>query len=322
MAKKKKHRFLKAIVCILILCVILGVIAIAKNQIGAEFKQLNEADQAILTEYNTLCASLEEEEIWEGYNLEDKTILAMIGSWGGGYPINPKEPVSSMFAKEIDLPKNWNITVYRVSAATPGLMKFRFDGNFNSIGKEYSIFGNEVYYVKYDEETAVNTDWTSDHFVTFLSHEAFHYYMQDNWSEGSRISADSLTDEDLALLEDEYHILNSMQSQLISGNPDKNTLEQAARDYVDIMDKRLAANNEYVQQELEIETDEETATYVGIQASRRVGYDFGVMYFTNQKNVPFDDIIAQYQAGNIDKSYLANRVRMKLERFYALLWMK
>ena len=62
-----------------------------------------------------------------------------------------------------------------------------------------------------------------------------------------------------------------MQSQLILENPDKNALEQAVRDYVDIMDKRLAANNEYVQQE----------TYVGIQ---------------------------QYQAGNIDKSSLANRV--------------
>ena len=70
-----------------------------------------------------------------------------------------------------------------------------------------------------------------------------------------------------------------MQSQLILENPDKNALEQAVRDYVDIMDKRLAVNNEYVQQELE--TDEGTATYVGIQ---------------------------QYQAGNIDKSSLANRV--------------
>lgn len=150
MVKKKKHRFLKAIVCILILCVIIGVVAIVKNQMGAELKQLNEADQAILTEYNILCASLEEKEIWEGYNLED-----------------------------------------------------------------------------------------------------------------------------------EYHILNSMQSQLILENPDKNALEQAVRDYVDIMDKRLAVNNEYVQQELEIETDEGTANYVGIQ---------------------------QYQAGNIDKSSLANRV--------------
>ena len=72
-----------------------------------------------------------------------------------------------------------------------------------------------------------------------------------------------------------------MQSQLILENPDKNAHEQAVRDDVDIMYKRLAANNEYVQQELEIETDEGTATYVGIQ---------------------------QYQAGNIDKSYLANRV--------------
>ena len=38
MVKKKKHRFLKAIVCILILCVIIGVVAIVKNQMGAELK--------------------------------------------------------------------------------------------------------------------------------------------------------------------------------------------------------------------------------------------------------------------------------------------
>ena len=56
MVKKKKHRFLKAIVCILILCVIIGVVAIVKNQMGAELKQLNEADQAILTYKSEKCA--------------------------------------------------------------------------------------------------------------------------------------------------------------------------------------------------------------------------------------------------------------------------
>ena len=49
-------------------------------------------------------------------------------------------------------------------------------------------------------------------------------------------------------------------------------------------------------------------TYVGIQASRRVGYDFGVMYFSNRKDVPFSEIIPQYRAENIDKSYLADRI--------------
>ena len=52
----------------------------------------------------------------------------------------------------------------------------------------------------------------------------------------------------------------------------------------------------------------EAVTYVGIQASRRVGYDFGVMYFSNRKDVPFSEIITQYRAGNIDKSYLADRI--------------
>ena len=32
------------------------------------------------------------------------------------------------------------------------------------------------------------------------------------------------------------------------------------------------------------------------------------MYFSNRKDVPFPEIITQYRAGNIDKSYLADRI--------------
>ena len=56
----------------------------------------------------------------------------------------------------------------------------------------------------------------------------------------------------------------------------------------------MAANEDYVQKEMSAETMEGTATYAGIQASRRVGYDFGVMYFSNRKDVPFSEIITQY----------------------------
>ena len=132
--------------------------------------------------------------------------------------------------------------------------------------------------------------------------------MQDNWPDGGRFSTEGLTEADVALLGEEYEVLAQIQAQLISGAPDWQTLREAAAEYVRIMDLRLAANEAYVASELEMETIEGTATYVGVQASRRVGYDLGIMYFTNQKDVPFTDIMVQYEAGNIDRSYLADRI--------------
>ncbi len=178
MHQKKLRRFPLVILWVLALFLLICLVSIIKNQSRANLEQLDDGDQAVLAEYNKLCTSLAEEDIWEDFHLEDKTILAMPSSWNG-YLINPSEPVSSVFAKKISLPKDWNISVYRLAAVTPGLMKFRFDGNFNTIGKTYSLFGNDVYYIKYDRDHTVKDKWSSEHFTTFLSHESFHYYMQN-----------------------------------------------------------------------------------------------------------------------------------------------
>lgn len=319
MNQKKTRGFFIALIIVLSLCVIVFLVSITKNQLNGEFEKLNETDQAILTEYHTLCDSLVEDDIWDGYNLEEKPILALAGSFGGGYLINPTEPISSIFAKEISLPDNWNIKVYRLSAVTPGLMQFLLEGDFNTIDKTYSVFDNQVYFTKYDDTYSVNEKWSNLHFVTYLTHESFHYYMQKNWPTGARFSADGLTDEDLSLLKEEYQVLAEIQEQLLSEAPDQETLQRCAADYVDIMNRRLAANEDYVKKELEMEAVEGTATYVSIHASRRVGYDYGVMYFSNQKNVSFNDIIPQYQAGNLDISYLANRIPYETGALLCLL---
>lgn len=317
--QKNRHTFPMVILAILALCILFFLFLIVKNQLGGNLDQLPEADQAVLTEYNTLCASMEEEPLWADYPLQDKTILAMAGTWGDSYLINPAAPVSGIFAKKITLPEDWKISVYRVSAVWPGLMQFRMEGNFNTIGKSYSLLGNEVYFVKYDRETSVAEPWSGNHFATFLTHEAFHYYRQANWPEGSRFSTENLTEEDISLLAEEYQALGEIQTQLISQAPDREALETAARSYLAVMDRRLEANPEYLRKELEMETAEGTATYVSIQASRRVGYDYGVMYFTNQKDVPFQEVIPQYQAGNLDKSFLADRMPYETGALLCLL---
>lgn len=108
-------------------------------------------------------------------------------------------------------------------------MQFRLGGDFNTVGKTYSVLGSDVYFIKYDQAASVDAKWSSEHFTTFLSHEAFHYYMQDNWPEGSRFSADNLTEDDIALLEEEYGILGDIQiseiiTQYRAGNIDKSYL--------------------------------------------------------------------------------------------------
>ena len=66
------------------------------------------------------------------------------------------------------------------------------------------------------------------------------------------------------------------------------------------LDERIASNPEYITSELIKERDEGTATYVSIKASRLVGYDYGVMYFDNVKDVPFCDVFSQINAGNLE----------------------
>lgn len=61
--RKKSHKFLTVILCIIALIAIVFVAAVVKNLFGSDFDSLNETDRAILTEYNTLCASLAESDI-------------------------------------------------------------------------------------------------------------------------------------------------------------------------------------------------------------------------------------------------------------------
>ena len=316
---KKSRRVLVILACVLALGVAGLLAVVAKNQMAASFDELSETDQTVLSEYNTLFESLSEDDVWDGFGLEDKTILALAGDWGDGYLINPAEPVSSIFAKEISLPDGWPITVYRVSMAEPGLMPLRLAGNFNTVGETYSLYGSPLYFVKYGSEASVSMKWSSDHFSALLAHEAFHYYMQDEWTEGSRFSTEGLTDADVELLGEEYQALATIQEELLTGAPDHATLKEAAEKYADVMGRRMETNPEYVRQELAMETMEGTAQYVGIQACRRVGYDLGVMYFTNQKDVSFGEVMPQYEAGGIDKSFFADRMPYETGALLCLL---
>lgn len=314
--RKKKIKI--SLMCIIAIIIIVIVGGIGANHFNGSYDKLNGSDQQILTEFDKYYKASSKSQIWKGFNLEKRTVMAIDKSSGKAFLINPQNEVSSVFAKKIDMPADSAITVYRVSCFAPQMIQFIL-GNFNTIDKTYKVFGNEVYYTKYKESTAIKQEFTSLHYITFLSHEAFHYYMQENWEGGSRFSTDSLSEKDIELLHNEYEVLAKIQEALLSGDVVRDTLLKYTKEYTYIIDQRIARNKEYVNKELSMETAEGTATYVGIKASEIVGYDYGVMYFDNTKNVSISEVMNKLDEGYLEKSFLADRMPYETGALLCLL---
>jgi len=305
MTQSKKRKFmLLAVILGALLLVALGTVLF--NRVSAEYRSLNDADQQLLREFSQYCEQTQRADIWNGFNLSHRTVLAIGGLFQPSYLINPSAEVRSPFAVKLKMPEDIPLEVYRLSWLTPQVMKWKLSiGNFNEIGQTYRLWGNELYYMRYDAKTSLQTQGTSRHFIAFLAHEAFHYYMQNNWPAGGRFM-ENLSKTDIDWMEKQYSILAQVQKELAGESGSQESLRALAREYIDVMEQRLQANPAYLQAELSMETAEGTASYAAIQAARAVGYDLGVMYFDNQKNVSFTEVIPMLRAGKIDASFLAD----------------
>ena len=93
-------------------------------------------------------------ELWKNYKLDAKTIVMINKIFlGDFYLINPNEDIKSLYAKEIKMPQNFKISVYRISKTYPKRFNFIL-GNFNTKDKNYSILGQEnIFYLKTNEES-------------------------------------------------------------------------------------------------------------------------------------------------------------------------
>lgn len=306
--KKKNKRVKRGFGIIFGILLVAFCAIVIGNRFRAEYSDLSKTDQFILKELDTYCRQTKKSDIWQGFQLEDKTVTAIGDSFGSIYLINPQKEVQSLFAKKISMPDGYEIEVYRIAAVDPQLLQFWFDGNFNSLEEIYKLCGNDVYYTKYNKEDAVDRKFSSSHYITFLTHEAFHYYMQNGWAKGNTYSVEAMSKEDQELLYQEYEILDKIQKALLEETKEKEQFLAYAKEYVEIVKKRIEKNPQYVEKELDRETIEGTATYVGIKASKLAGYDFGIMYFDNVKDVPFSDLKRTVGAGAYGKSELAERI--------------
>ena len=317
MKKFLRPRTVLAAVLFALLAFLLG--AVLWNRGHARYEALPEADRFMLDEWNTYHQGTADQDLWEGFQLQERSILALNGSSGVGYLIQPSQPVRNPLAAKLAMPDGFAAEVYRISPLAPQLLSLRAEGNFNTIGKTYTCFGSEVYFVQYDPEAAMSKPYTASHFITFLSHEAFHYYMQDGWPAGSTYSMEGLSADGRELLYQEYEVLADLQNALLAGRTDRSALLAYTQQYLDIVAQRIQRDPAFLEQELARETVEGTATYVGIRASQLTGYDFGVMYFDNVKDVPFSDLRNTVESGRLDAQVLANRIPYETGALLCLL---
>lgn len=182
-------------------------------------------------------------------------------------------------------------------------------GNFTTIGHPKRVLGQDSYYVKFGEHS-FDVPNSSEHFITFLAHEAFHFYGQENWS----MDPGPLGQPDFALLAEELVLFNEIRAETRPSH-----LRDLAHGLLAIEKRRPAADPEYVAAERWKATVEGTATYVRIKASEAVGYDFGPMYFDNTAHAPFSEIVPFYQSGQLDEGFLAGRMPYETGAQLALL---
>lgn len=280
-----------------------------KNQFDTNYKDLSKSNQIALQEIEDYYKAYKTKQVWAGYDLNKYSFLAVDGRGGEAYLINPKKTVKSIFAKEINMPSDFEVKVYRIAAMSPTLYKTYVLGKFNTLGDQINVCANEVFYLRYEKDENIDDgDYDSFHFITFLSHEAFHNQVQSSWGNkhlGGHFSTDSLTDKDKEILATRYDILQNIQEETWKETANLNTLRENIKKYIVESEKLKESNPAYFKDETMSETFEGTATYVSAKASKVAHYKYNVTSYRDPKgqsieHFPFNKIVPLIESKQID----------------------
>lgn len=315
MIRKKSENTFRIIIAFLLLGLILLVTDAFINKKTSSNGTISDLDKKALEElklvYEVDCQN-GDGKFWKNFMLSDHSVLLISKDSHYSYLINPEKEPRSIFASRLKLQKDNKLckqkfNVYRISRLYPKLWPIKiFGGNFNTIGKTTNVMKSSVYYIKFDLGN-LNKEYSSNHIVTFLYHEVFHYFMQNNWPGGERFTG-NLDKDDMDLLEEKLNLLDQAKVLIKNKSRDQSELIKVGEKILSIEEKRKKLNSDYVEKENMMETVEGTATYMGIMASKAVGYDFGPMYFDNIKDVPFSDVVPTYKEGRLDQGFLRDRL--------------
>ena len=287
------------------LVVVAAAASLVSNRVGASYDNLSDAQRSVIDQYGKLYEAVEKDgkSLWADDPLTDRPVLAVGSLREGALLINPSADPNPLTAVKVDVPEGSPLTVYRVAAADPSLLRTKLDpGNF---GFSHAA-GSDSYYVKLSSGSFATEDY-SGRFVYMLSHESLHEYVQQAWPKGSQF-VEGLRDEDIDLIYGQIDALNTMQQQMESGSPDHAVLKEALSSFVSLADQLQQTSPEYAKDAATKYTDEGTAQYVGMLAEEYVGVrPIHVVENGHDASVPFSYITELLKAGTLDRSFLMGR---------------
>lgn len=137
--------FTKKKVFLTILLLLLALPLISNKFFRTNYDDLDPNTKELLEEYEKFYGK--NVELWKNYKLDAKTIVMINKIFlGDFYLINPNEDIKSLYAKEIKMPQNFKISVYRISKTYPKRFNFIL-GNFNTKDKNYSILDRKIFFI-------------------------------------------------------------------------------------------------------------------------------------------------------------------------------
>lgn len=307
--KVYKKLTLFALFIFMVLC-----IDAVKNQTQTVmYEQLPKVEQNMLRELDLLFKA---NDPWEGFRLSERPLLLarkgdILASKekgfnllkGYSYAVNVKGLDGKYYAKKIRMPKGFKIPyVYRLSLFAPAAWEsWNPVGNFGRVKKLGET--KDVFMFKYNKDT-LDSDMSSNmQFAAFLPHEAFHFFMQQDWDEEEGRGSEDMSKENLYLTGLQYEILDRMNT-----TKSRKKLKELAGDYIKVMNQRIQKYKDTVLAANKTETIEGCATYIALTYSRQINNQRFKLLFKikEDKNRNFLTAFSYISTGLVPKKELFN----------------
>ena len=159
-------------------------------------------------------------------------------------------------AKEVKMPKGFYFkSVYRFNKAPLKVESIR--GNFSDMDSDLSIGENKnIFCFKYNTNNFRKAVDPAYAFSPFFTHEAFHYYMQNDWKIEGAPSSVALTKKEISYIGLKYKVLDKIRIENEKDKINKKKLNKLISEYISIEEKRKEINEGYLKEEHSKETAE------------------------------------------------------------------
>ena len=104
------------------------------------FEQLSENDHTVISDLDRLDKIIKDKPLWTNFDIQNKSLVLANGRFKYSYIINPQVEPSGLGVTKINLPSEYNISVYRMAGVAYNNLQFHIaKGNFNTMKKSITV---------------------------------------------------------------------------------------------------------------------------------------------------------------------------------------